>query len=222
MIESDDHDYLYLIIELCDLGQLSNWDFKEEIYVRNDKIVQFYLENHLQGVEFETEEAKIEAIAKFIFRDVVMGVEYLHSHLIVHRDIKLDNIMICSKDSKAKLSDFSVSCQLNSTEDRTYNWEGTVAFTAPETHVSEAEGFLVLPTDIWSIGVSLYTYLTQRVPFYAESELEMQINSQKNDIPKLEGFSEELNDIIRLMTLKKPEDRPTAYELLEHPWFNEN
>lgn len=191
MIEAEGHDYLYLIIELCDLGQISSWDFSQEIYVRNEKIVDHFVNNHLKDQTFETDTEKMEAVAKIIFKDVLMGVDYLHTQLLAHRDIKPDNILICSKDCKAKLSDFSVSCQLNSTEDRNYNCEGTVAFTAPETHVADAEGFLVLPTDIWSVGVTLYTYLTQRVPFYAESELEMQINSQKHELPKLEEFSEE-------------------------------
>jgi serine/threonine protein kinase len=65
-----------------------------------------------------------------------------------------------------------------------------VAFTAPESHVPESNGFLVLPTDIWSIGVTMYTFLSQNVPFYAESELEMQINAQKKDPAHLPEFSD--------------------------------
>jgi len=78
-----------------------------------------------------------------------------------------------------------------------------------------------MPTDIWSIGVSLYTYLTQRVPFYAESDIEMQINAKRKDIEKLGDFSDEVNDIILKMLNKKSEERPTASELLQHPWLAE-
>ena len=221
LIEADGHDYLYLIIEFWDLGQLSKWDFTNETYVRNPKIVEFYLNTFYKDKEFESEHGKIEAVAKLIFKDVLTALEYLHASWVAHRDIKPDNILICSRDAKAKLSDFSVSWQLPNQEGRMYNCEGTVAFTAPESHVPDESGFLVLPTDIWSVGVTLFTYLSERVPFYAESELEMQIHSQKKEVEKLEGYSDDWNDIIAKMLMKDPSERPSVHDLLDHPWFNE-
>ncbi|CAI2369528.1 unnamed protein product [Moneuplotes crassus] len=221
MIEAEGHDYLYLILEFCDLGQISKWDFKVETYYRNEKIVTFITEQHLKGKEFESEDQKIEEVAKVIFRDVLKGLEYLHASCVAHRDIKPDNIIINSKDGKAKISDFSVSTHCPDHEARGYNCEGTVAFTAPETHVPDENGFLILPTDIWSVGVTLYTFLSQIVPFYAQSELEIQLNAQKNDVPKLENYSDELNDIIQMMLTKDPTERPTASDLVDHPWLSE-
>lgn len=117
LIESEGHDYIYLIIEFCDLGQLSNWDFKQELYVRNETIIQFFCNNHLKDREFNSEYEVVEEVAKIIFRDVIQGVEFLHDRNIAHRDIKLDNILVSSRDGKAKLSDFSVSVQLTSPDD---------------------------------------------------------------------------------------------------------
>ena len=114
-----------------------------------------------------------------------------------------------------------MSIQLPDHEARQYNCEGTIAFTAPETHVPDQNGFLVFPTDIWSVGVTLFTFLSQIVPFYAQSELEIQLNAQKQKVERLDNFSEECNDIIQKMLSKDPLERPTASELLDHPWFDE-
>jgi serine/threonine protein kinase len=121
MIESEGHDYLYLIIELCDLGQISKWDFRQEIYVRNAKIIEYYENNQLKDITYEDENQKTEAVAKIIFRDIVEGVAHLHSKLVAHRDIKPDNILVSSKEGKAKLSDFSVSSQLPDYDTRMFN-----------------------------------------------------------------------------------------------------
>ena len=221
MMEAEGHDYLYLILEFWDLGQISKWDFTKETYFRDERIVEFMVENKLKEKEFETEAQKIEAVSKVIFKDVLWGLEYLHACCIAHRDIKPDNIILNSKDGKIKLSDFSVSIQLPDHEARQYNCEGTIAFTAPETHVPDQNGFLVFPTDIWSVGVTLFTFLSQIVPFYAQSELEIQLNAQKQKVERLDNFSEECNDIIQKMLSKDPLERPTASELLDHPWFDE-
>ena len=50
IIDADEHDYIYIILELADLGQLAKWDFEKEIYIRNDKIVQNVL-SRLQEME---------------------------------------------------------------------------------------------------------------------------------------------------------------------------
>jgi len=65
----------------------------------------------------------------------------------------------------------------------------------------------------------LYTFIGEAVPFFAESELEMQINAQNKDleIPKI--FSANLADLLQKMLTKAPEKRPTIKEVKEHPWF---
>lgn len=72
-----------------------------------------------------------------------------------------------------KLTDFTVGRADITDETRLFDSEGTPAFTAPECHIVEKDGYKPKPTDIWSFGVSLYTYVSSRVAFYAQCELEM-------------------------------------------------
>ena len=93
---------------------------------------------------------------------------YLHNETnTIHRDIKLDNIVFSSKDKMAKLCDFTVSRTISSEDERMFDCEGTPAFTAPECHVVEKQGYKPKPTDIWSLGVCIFTYVSGNVPFYA-------------------------------------------------------
>lgn len=86
---------------------------------------------------------------------------------VIHRDIKLDNILFSSLDMKVKLTDFTVARGDIEENTRLFDSEGTPAFTAPECHIVEKDGYKPKPTDIWSFGVCLYTYVSGKVPFYA-------------------------------------------------------
>ena len=222
LIEVEDHDYLYLVIEFCDLGQISTWDSDEQLYKRNKAIVEFITENYLTGVEFEDDNDKIEKVAKVIFKQIISGLEYLHRNNIVHRDVKLDNVLISKHDKMAKLGDFSVSILTDGPDSRWMNGEGTVAFMAPEAHSVDEDGFLLMPTDIWSYGVTLYTYLSQKLPFYAQSDFEIQRIAQDEEVPKIEGFSEEVTDLLSKILVKDPKSRLTAKQIQDNEWFTTN
>jgi serine/threonine protein kinase len=84
----------------------------------------------------------------------------MHEELkIIHRDIKLDNILFSSKDMKVKLTDFTVARADIEDDTRLFDSEGTPAFTAPECHIVEESGYRPKPTDIWSFGICLYAYV---------------------------------------------------------------
>ena len=111
-------------------------------------------------------------MARYIFFKLAMALIYLHEEAgIIHRDIKLDNILFDSSECEVKLSDFTVSHIGVGPETRLFDCEGTPSFTAPECTVVEKEGYLALPTDIWSYGVAIYTYVAGIVPFYGDCEL---------------------------------------------------
>ena len=73
MIDDDNHDYLYLILEIADMGQIANWDFQQELYVRNVQIfifVKVYLEDLNQKPLSEQSQiySETEQIAQYLFR----------------------------------------------------------------------------------------------------------------------------------------------------------
>ena len=90
--------------------------------------------------------------------------------------------------------------------------------TAPECSTS-LEGYKPKPTDIWSLGVCLYTYIGECVPFFADSEIEMQLNAQNKELPIPPTFSPQLADLLKAMMAKVPEKRPTIAQVQAHPWF---
>jgi len=137
---------------------------------------------------------------------------------IVHRDIKLDNVVVSSHDCRVKLTDFTVAREIQE-GDLLFDTEGTPGFTAPECAVVGKVGYQPKPTDVWSFGVCLFTYLTEKVPFYGEGELEIQIKSQKDALVMPAEFSDDLKDLMGRALEKEPEKRITTKELLEHRWF---
>ena len=71
------------------------------------------------------------------------------------------------------MSDFTVSRGEIDNTTKLFDCEGTPSFTAPECTVVEKEGYLPKPTDIWSYGVCLFTYVAGIVPFYGDCELQI-------------------------------------------------
>lgn len=139
---------------------------------------------------------------------------------MIHRDIKPENILFCSQSAELKLTDFTVSRSEIKPGVRLFDSEGTPCFTAPECHIVAKDGYDPKPTDIWSIAVCLFTYVNEgRLPFYGQSELEIQIASRQNEVQIPESFSSELKEVLTLMLNKDPSKRPTAEQLLSYKFF---
>ena len=130
---------------------------------------------------------------------------------MIHRDIKPDNILFSSITSEIKLTDFTCSRGEIGQTTNLFDSEGTPCFTAPECHVVEKGGYRPKPTDIWSFGVVLYTFVNDGLlPFYGQSELEIQINSRDKPLEIPDKFSPKLKDLIGKVLNKDPEQRLTA------------
>jgi serine/threonine protein kinase len=154
-----------------------------------------------------------EGTARKYFRQTLSAVEYCHANSVVHRDLKIENILITSSDD-AMLIDFGLS--------NFYNREGFLAtfcgslyFAAPE--LLSGKPYYGPEVDVWSLGVVLYVMVCGRVPFDDRNTqtLYQKIVRAKIDTPRA---SPELCDLLRRMLNPNPSMRISIEEVMRHPW----
>ena len=156
-----------------------------------------------------------ESISKLIFKQIIEGLKYIHKKKIVHRDIKLDNILI-DLTNTVKICDFGVSRKL-SNGDVMYEHCGTPAYIAPEIFGNKGyEGYLC---DVWSAGVTLYYMLSGIQPFRANSIKDLENIVLQGKFEEIEEVTQEANDLIEEMLQVDPKKRITIDNILKHPWL---
>ncbi|CAI5745785.1 unnamed protein product [Peronospora destructor] len=160
-----------------------------------------------------------EHMVKQIFRQVVTGVVYLHAKDVIHRDLKLANLLI-NEDGEVKISDFGLATRLG--EDHG-TMCGTPNFIAPEVLTAENEPYNET-VDIWSLGCILYCLLLGKAPFEGRKvseTLENVANAGQTPLKFPDGFSSSASDLIKRLLSPNPRSRPSAKQILLHPWLRE-
>lgn len=156
--------------------------------------------------------------ARFIFKQVLYGLGHCHCRSVLHRDIKLDNVLL-DNEKGIKLCDFGVS-KIIKKHQFIREQCGTPAYIAPEIIADEGyEGFFA---DLWSLGVVLYAMLCGTVPFKAPNMKELHVLIKKGDYKFPVEISEESKDLIRKLLVLNPADRLSIPEVLAHPWVKED
>ncbi|KAF7218423.1 calcium/calmodulin-dependent protein kinase kinase 1-like [Nothobranchius furzeri] len=177
----------------------------------------------LPVMEVPTDDPLTEDQARFYFRDVVLGTEYLHYHKIIHRDIKPSNLLL-GDDGHVKIADFGVSNEFEGADALLSSTAGTPAFMAPEMISEQQQGFSGKALDVWAMGVTLFCFVFGECPFYDEYVVSLH-NKIKNDpveFPETPQVSSELKDLITKMLDKNPATRILIPEIKLHPWVTEN
>ncbi|WVZ60134.1 hypothetical protein U9M48_010192 [Paspalum notatum var. saurae] len=190
----EDADAVHLVMELCDGGELF------------DRIVA-------RG-------RYTERAAAAAARTVAEVVRACHAHGVMHRDLKPENFLYAGKseDAQLKAIDFGLSVFFKPGE-RFTEIVGSPYYMAPEV-LRRSYGPEV---DIWSAGVILYILLCGVPPFWAETEqgvaraiLRGSLDLQREPWPRI---SEGAKSLVRQMLQMDPKKRPTAQQVLEHPWL---
>ena len=159
-----------------------------------------------------------EKTAKILFRQLIQGIKYIHSKGIVHRDIKLENILL-DLNNIVKICDFGVG-KLTQKGQKLLDQCGTPVYMAPE--IIQGEGYEGFPVDVWSAGVSLYIMLSGNIPFNRDKTHDLQSAIINLPYKKIDDISDNANDLLKNILEKDPSKRFTPDQILEHPWMNEH
>ena len=191
----EDADNIYILLELCQ-NQTMN-----ELLRRRKRLTELEVQSYLA--------------------QMVSALKYLHSHRVIHRDIKLGNLFLNNK-MEIKLGDFGLATKLEFDGERKRTICGTPNYIAPEI-LDGKEGHSY-EVDLWSLGVLLYTLSVGRPPFETH-DIKLtykRIRMNAFTYPDTISLSEELKDLISKLIVTAPLSRLPLDEVLQHPFMKKN
>ncbi|EKM53311.1 uncharacterized protein PHACADRAFT_147744 [Phanerochaete carnosa HHB-10118-sp] len=183
-------NYIWLVTELCSGGELFD-----------------YLAEKGRLSEDET---------RMVFGQLCLAVAYIHEKGIIHRDLKLENVLL-DEHCRVKLGDFGFTREF----DRGTLLEtfcGTTGYASPE--MLQSQKYLGPEVDIWSLGVILYTLLTGMLPFDDDDDDVMRTKVIKGVFEDPEWLSDEARDLIKNILVVEPSKRLSIAHILSHSWFS--
>lgn len=160
-----------------------------------------------------------EPVVRNYTRQILSGLAYLHNQNTVHRDIKGANILV-DTNGMVKLADFGMAKHI-SAQSFLQSFKGSPYWMAPE--VIKNSGGYDLAVDIWSLGCTVLEMLTTKPPWnqYEGVAAMFKIGNSK-ELPSIpDTLSREGKAFVRLCLQRDPAQRPTAAQLLEHPFVQD-
>lgn len=144
---------------------------------------------------------------------------YVHSKSCVHRDLKLENILL-DKHENVKLCDFGFTREYEGKASYLQTFCGTICYSAPE--MLKGEKYAGEKVDVWSLGIILYALLAGELP-YDDDDDQVTKNRILSEEPTYnDKFTDEAKALINLLLSKRPLIRPSLEEILAHPFLSEH
>lgn len=159
------------------------------------------------------------AKAQKIFTQLVGAVSYVHGKSCVHRDLKLENILL-DKNGNVKLVDFGFTREYEGTTSYLQTWCGTVCYSAPE--MLKGEKYAGEKVDVWSLGIILYALLCGELPYDEDDETATKLKILAEDPSYPDYVPPPAKDLIKKMLSKRPLLRPALADILKDPWLSEH
>ena len=141
----EDEENVYMTLELCPNGSLMSMLHRRRVFT--------------------------EPEARFFMIQLIGACHYMHTHQVIHRDLKLGNLFL-DADMNIKVGDFGLAALIESPGERKKTICGTPNYIAPEVLFDTANGHS-FEVDTWSIGVILYTFIVGRPPFQTKDVKEV-------------------------------------------------
>lgn len=197
------HPHICRLFEMC---TMSNHFYMLFEYVSGGQLLDYIIQHG----------SLREHHARKFARGIASALQYLHANNIVHRDLKIENIMI-STSGEIKIIDFGLSNVFDKRK-LLHTFCGSLYFAAPE--LLRATPYVGPEVDIWSFGVVLYVLVCGKVPFDDEnsSVLHEKIKQGKVDYPN--HLSIEVISLLSKMLVVDPSKRASLKQVVAHPWMN--
>jgi hypothetical protein len=179
------------------------------VYYAGDELYNYILNNGPLPVD------KVRRI----FAQLVGAVAYVHSKSCVHRDLKLENILL-DKHGNVKLCDFGFTREYEGKASYLQTFCGTICYSAPE--MLKGEKYAGEKVDVWSLGIILYALLAGELPYDEDDDQETKAKILKEDPVFNDKFPDDSQALIKILLSKRPLLRPTLADILTHPFLAEH
>ncbi|KAH9053351.1 kinase-like domain-containing protein [Lactarius vividus] len=189
----EDDENVYMTLELCPSGSLMNMLHRRRVFT--------------------------EPEARFFMVQLIGACHYMHTHQVIHRDLKLGNLFL-DADMNIKVGDFGLAALIESPGERKKTICGTPNYIAPEVLFDTANGHS-FEVDIWSIGVILYTFVVGRPPFQTKDvkEVYQRIRDNQYEFPSHRDVSLDARELVQQILTPNPQERPSLHDIVDHAFF---
>jgi len=156
-----------------------------------------------------------EEESRSFFKQIVRAVHYIHSKKIIHRDLKLENILL-DRENRCKIVDFGLSDYVSG-KDNTVTDAGTEAYLAPEVYNGRSEHSDPFKIDSWALGVILYAMTHGKLPF-SRPDHETCVMLDKGGLNLNEDVTRSYAKLTRAMLTPSPDKRSSVDAISVDPW----
>lgn len=195
---------------ICNLYEwhiLSNHYYLIFEYVSGGQLLDYIIQNGLLS----------ERKSREFARTIGSVLLYLHKNNIVHRDLKIENIMI-GNNGELKMIDFGLSNFYDS-QSLLKTYCGSLYFAAPELLC--ATPYVGPEIDVWSFGVVIYVLVCGKVPFDDSDSRKLHQKIKRGKVTYPDFISSESRSLLKEMLVVDPKKRATLSKVLKHPWMNQ-